>query len=55
MINFLSACAAMSVVAKRYCRVSKGLAHGGQDVSGNSELLLFIMMFLAHHFYTKFR
>ena len=29
----VSACAAISVVAKRDCRESKGLAHGGQDVS----------------------
>ena len=47
----VSACAAISVVAKRDCRESKRLAHGGQAVSANVELLLFIMTLLAHYIF----
>ena len=39
------------MVAKRDCRESKGLAHGGQDASGNVELLLFIMTRLVHYIF----
>ena len=39
------------MVAKRDCRESKRLAHGGQAVSANVELLLFIMTLLAHYIF----
>ena len=39
------------MVAKRDCRESKRLAHGGQTVSANVELLLFIMTILAHNIF----
>ena len=39
------------MVAKRDCRESQRMVHGGQDVSANVELLLFIMTILAHYFF----
>ena len=39
------------MVAKRDCRESERLAHGGQAVSANVELLLFIMTILAHYMF----